>query len=60
MEMTHPLVDCPSLSAEDLQDLGLLQNIPSIVTSHVLDPQPGEVVLDMCAAPGEGEGQGCG
>jgi SAM-dependent methyltransferase len=52
VEMTHPLVDCPSLGSDDLQDLGLLQNLPSIVTAHVLDPQPGEVVLDMCAAPG--------
>ncbi|XP_043067628.1 tRNA (cytosine(72)-C(5))-methyltransferase NSUN6 [Drosophila bipectinata] len=30
----------------------LLQNLPSIVCVRVLDPQPGEVVLDMCAAPG--------
>ncbi|OXU22955.1 hypothetical protein TSAR_002126, partial [Trichomalopsis sarcophagae] len=30
----------------------LLQNLPSILCSRVLDPQPGETVLDMCAAPG--------
>ncbi|OIT00005.1 PREDICTED: putative methyltransferase NSUN6 isoform X1 [Nicotiana attenuata] len=29
-----------------------LQNLPSIITAHALDPQPGERVLDMCAAPG--------
>ncbi|KAM7503031.1 hypothetical protein LguiB_001935 [Lonicera macranthoides] len=29
-----------------------LQNLPSIVTAHVLDPQQGERILDMCAAPG--------
>ncbi|KAM7265426.1 hypothetical protein ACFE04_003109 [Oxalis oulophora] len=29
-----------------------LQNLPSIVTAHVLDPQKGERILDMCAAPG--------
>ncbi|KAK6918003.1 PUA domain [Dillenia turbinata] len=29
-----------------------LQNLPSIITAHCLDPQPGERVLDMCAAPG--------
>lgn len=29
-----------------------LQNLPSVVVGHVLNPQPGEVVLDMCAAPG--------
>ncbi|PFH33953.1 NOL1/NOP2/sun family protein [Besnoitia besnoiti] len=28
------------------------QNLPSIVVGHVLAPQPGEKVLDMCAAPG--------
>lgn len=30
----------------------LLQNLPSIICSRVLDPQPGETILDMCAAPG--------
>jgi len=29
-----------------------LQNLPSVVAAHVLDPQPGERILDMCAAPG--------
>lgn len=29
-----------------------LQNLPSIITAHVLDPQQGERILDMCAAPG--------
>uniref|UniRef100_A0A8B9URY8 NOP2/Sun RNA methyltransferase 6 n=1 Tax=Anas zonorhyncha TaxID=75864 RepID=A0A8B9URY8_9AVES len=27
-------------------------NLPSVVVSHVLNPQPGERILDMCAAPG--------
>lgn len=30
----------------------MLQNFPSIVVAHTLDPQPNDVVLDMCAAPG--------
>ena len=30
----------------------LLQNLPSILCSRILNPQPGETVLDMCAAPG--------
>jgi len=30
----------------------LMQNIPSIVVPNVLDPRPGDVVLDMCSAPG--------
>ncbi|KAE9614838.1 hypothetical protein Lal_00036002 [Lupinus albus] len=29
-----------------------LQNLPSIVAAHALDPQRGERILDMCAAPG--------
>lgn len=31
---------------------GILQNLPSIICSRVLQPQPGDVVLDLCAAPG--------
>jgi NOL1/NOP2/sun family putative RNA methylase len=35
-------------------NLGLIyvQEVASMVPAVVLDPQPGEVVLDMCAAPG--------
>ncbi|XP_072992243.1 rRNA (cytosine-C(5))-methyltransferase NOP2C isoform X1 [Typha latifolia] len=29
-----------------------LQNLPSIITARILDPQQGERILDMCAAPG--------
>ncbi|XP_057467945.1 rRNA (cytosine-C(5))-methyltransferase NOP2C isoform X2 [Actinidia eriantha] len=29
-----------------------LQNLPSIIAAHALDPQQGERILDMCAAPG--------
>ncbi|KAF1495405.1 putative 28S rRNA (cytosine-C(5))-methyltransferase, partial [Megadyptes antipodes antipodes] len=29
-----------------------LQNLPSVIVSHILKPQPGERILDMCAAPG--------
>ncbi|RHY29502.1 hypothetical protein DYB32_006897 [Aphanomyces invadans] len=29
-----------------------MQNTPSSVVAHVLNPQPGDTVLDMCAAPG--------
>ncbi|XP_048856950.1 tRNA (cytosine(72)-C(5))-methyltransferase NSUN6 isoform X2 [Brienomyrus brachyistius] len=35
-----------------LPRLVFLQNLPSVVVSHVLGPQPGERILDMCAAPG--------
>ena len=29
-----------------------MQNLPSLVCGHVLDPNPGDKILDMCAAPG--------
>eukprot|EP00105_Crassostrea_gigas_P042623 XP_019926771.1 PREDICTED: putative methyltransferase NSUN6 [Crassostrea gigas] len=49
--MTEPLYEAPCLS--DLRpDLIMAQNLPSIVCTHVLDPKPGERILDMCAAPG--------
>ena len=28
------------------------QNLPSAFVAHALDPQPGEVIIDMCSAPG--------
>lgn len=30
----------------------VVQNLPSIVVGHALDPQPGDIILDMCCAPG--------
>lgn len=30
----------------------MLQNLPSVVCAHVLNPSRGEKILDMCAAPG--------
>ena len=35
-----------------LPGLGMLQNLPSAVVAHVLNPAPGSRVLDMCASPG--------
>ncbi|XP_041923240.1 tRNA (cytosine(72)-C(5))-methyltransferase NSUN6 isoform X1 [Alosa sapidissima] len=35
-----------------LPHLVFLQNLPSVLVSHVLGPRSGECVLDMCAAPG--------
>ena len=31
---------------------GMLQNLPSILVGHVLEPQSHQTILDMCAAPG--------
>jgi 16S rRNA C967 or C1407 C5-methylase (RsmB/RsmF family) len=30
----------------------MMQNVPSAVVAHALDPQPGEVIIDLCSAPG--------
>ena len=49
--MRFPLYSCPSLSGV-LPHLLFLQNLPSVVVGHVLGPRPGEIILDMCAAPG--------
>ncbi|XP_054768066.2 tRNA (cytosine(72)-C(5))-methyltransferase NSUN6-like [Lytechinus pictus] len=49
--MTDPVFDCPSLNSI-LPSKIFLQNLPSILVGHILNPQPGEKVLDMCAAPG--------
>jgi hypothetical protein len=35
-----------------LVDKLMLQNLPSIVVGHVLDPHPHDIILDMCCAPG--------
>ncbi|GFN76215.1 ribosomal RNA small subunit methyltransferase b [Plakobranchus ocellatus] len=49
--MTNPVYEAPSLSEMSFPWL-VPQNLPSIACVHALDPQPGETVLDMCAAPG--------
>ncbi|KAH8378814.1 hypothetical protein KR009_001541 [Drosophila setifemur] len=51
VEMQSNISGVPALGDLSSAD-ALLQNLPSIVCVRVLDPQPGERVLDMCAAPG--------
>ncbi|XP_067649242.1 tRNA (cytosine(72)-C(5))-methyltransferase NSUN6-like [Haliotis asinina] len=51
IRMTQPVFEAPSLD-QVLPAQMFPQNLPSIVCGHVLDPQPGETILDMCAAPG--------
>ncbi|KAL6059863.1 putative methyltransferase nsun6 [Balamuthia mandrillaris] len=51
IKMTEKVFNTPPLNGVLSQYL-FLQNLPSIVVGHVLDPQPGEMILDMCAAPG--------
>ncbi|KAG0580762.1 hypothetical protein KC19_4G197400 [Ceratodon purpureus] len=51
VEMVNRVYDLPPFSGLLNGDI-FLQNLPSVVAAHVLDPQPGERILDMCAAPG--------
>ncbi|KAM5157750.1 tRNA (cytosine(72)-C(5))-methyltransferase NSUN6 isoform 1-T3 [Mantella aurantiaca] len=51
IRMTEPVYSSPSFD-NMLPGYIFLQNLPSAAVSHVLSPQPGERVLDMCAAPG--------
>ncbi len=51
IEMTELVYSAPALNGV-LPSVIFPQNLPSIVCSHVLNPQPGETILDMCAAPG--------
>lgn len=50
--MTDPITGIPSFTLPS--EYGMLQNLPSVVTGHVLDVKDkGNLkVLDMCAAPG--------
>jgi len=51
VEMVEQIHNSPSLG--DLHpEFLFLQNLPSVVCSHVLCPPPNSIVLDMCAAPG--------
>ncbi|XP_063094585.1 tRNA (cytosine(72)-C(5))-methyltransferase NSUN6-like isoform X2 [Cavia porcellus] len=51
IRMTEPIYLSPSFD-NVLPGYLFLQNLPSAVVTHVLHPQPGERVLDLCAAPG--------
>jgi len=51
IEMTEQIYQTPSLNGI-MEDVLFLQNIPSVLVGHLLDPQPGELILDMCSAPG--------
>ncbi|EFJ27284.1 hypothetical protein SELMODRAFT_412312 [Selaginella moellendorffii] len=51
VKMTDRIYNLPAFHGI-LEGGVFLQNLPSIVTAIVLDPQPGERILDMCAAPG--------
>ncbi|MBA0858946.1 hypothetical protein Goshw_001964 [Gossypium schwendimanii] len=54
--MFSEILDCSCYShlffTDVLEGEIFLQNLPSIIAAHALDPQKGERILDMCAAPG--------
>ena len=54
VRVIEPVYRAPRLG--DLPEVanGLLypQSLPAMYVAHVLDPQPGETIVDMCAAPG--------
>lgn len=53
VRMIRTISGVPSIRDSYLTDpFALLQNLPSIICGHVLNPQAGEYILDMCAAPG--------
>ncbi|XP_025033457.1 putative methyltransferase NSUN6 isoform X1 [Python bivittatus] len=51
IKMTEPIYHSPSFD-NMLSSYVFLQNLPSSIVSYVLNPQPGQRILDMCAAPG--------
>lgn len=48
------LPDIPNISSVKAlkQGLAIIQDEPSQLVAHVLDPQPHELIFDVCAAPG--------
>ena len=41
----------PSLNGCMVEGM-ILQNLPSVLVGHALNPQKGDIILDMCCAPG--------
>ncbi len=54
VKITRSLFRVPSLRGSEIFEKGLVypQSFPAIVTGRVLEPEPGDFVVDMCAAPG--------
>ncbi|MEM3737501.1 MAG: RsmB/NOP family class I SAM-dependent RNA methyltransferase [Candidatus Bathyarchaeia archaeon] len=54
VEITHPKYRVPSLRESKEFEDGYIypQSLPASLTSRVLDPQPGETILDLNCAPG--------
>ena len=54
VEVIEPLYRVPSLRETRWSREGMIyeQGLPSMHVAHVLAPEPGSVIVDMCAAPG--------
>lgn len=53
VEMIENIAKCPIIEDQKFKiNGGLLQNLPSILCGHILNPKSQDRVLDMCAAPG--------
>jgi 16S rRNA C967 or C1407 C5-methylase (RsmB/RsmF family) len=54
VKQNHPFYDLPSLSDLDTYKKGLFysQSLSAILVAPILAPQPGETIIDFCAAPG--------
>jgi len=54
VDTTETVYRLPPLRESELYSKGMIreQSMPAMITSRVLEPQKGETVVDMCAAPG--------
>ncbi len=54
VQLTRPIYKLPSLSTLQAFHNGLFysQSLSAMLVAPILDPQPGETILDLCAAPG--------
>ena len=54
VRVTHPFYRLPSLTDLQANRRGLFysQSLPAILVAPILNPQPGETIIDYCAAPG--------
>lgn len=50
--MTECKYNLPSFGSLD-HTLFFPQNLPSVIVGHIMNVEQGDLVLDMCAAPGE-------
>ena len=54
VKLTYPFYNLPSISDLDSYKKGLFysQSLSAILVAPILNPQPGETIIDFCAAPG--------